>query len=179
MRANGRADDLRPRPAGRYGIRLKEPPVERTIISRAGRAASLASTISRTGRPTSSAIGDLDPQGHVNNAVFATYFETGRVAMFRDRDLGIGVPDATFVIVRAEIDYMRELRWPGTVEIGTALASFGRTSFVMAQALFCEGACAASAARVTMVMASKTTGRPQPLPEDLIARLEPVEDRGR
>ena len=27
--------------------------------------------------------GDLDPQGHVNNAVFATYFESGRVAMFR------------------------------------------------------------------------------------------------
>ena len=27
--------------------------------------------------------GDLDPQGHVNQAVFLTYFESGRVAMFR------------------------------------------------------------------------------------------------
>jgi acyl-CoA thioester hydrolase len=31
--------------------------------------------------------GDLDPQGHVNNAVFATYFESGRVAVFRQPDL--------------------------------------------------------------------------------------------
>ena len=29
--------------------------------------------------------GDLDPQGHVNQAVFLTYFESGRVAMFRNR----------------------------------------------------------------------------------------------
>ena len=36
--------------------------------------------------------GDLDPQGHVNQAVFLTYFESGRVAMFRNPDLGIGVP---------------------------------------------------------------------------------------
>src|SRR6188768_3836777 len=36
--------------------------------------------------------GDLDPQGHANQAVFLTYFESGRVAMFRDPDLGIGVP---------------------------------------------------------------------------------------
>ena len=53
---------------------------------------------------------DLDPQGHVNNAVFATYFESGRVAMFRDPDLGIGVANATFVLARQEIDFLNELR---------------------------------------------------------------------
>ncbi|OYX80532.1 MAG: thioesterase, partial [Bradyrhizobium sp. 35-63-5] len=56
--------------------------------------------------------GDLDAQGHVNNAVFATYFESGRVALFRDRDLGIGVPNATYVLVRQEIDFLNELHWP-------------------------------------------------------------------
>ena len=50
--------------------------------------------------------GDLDPQGHVNQAVFLTYFESGRVAMFRNPDLGIGVPGVTFVMVRMEVDYM-------------------------------------------------------------------------
>ena len=73
--------------------------------------------------------GDLDPQGHVNQAVFLTYFESGRVAMFRDQDLGIGVPGVTFVMVRMEVDYMKELRWPGTIEIGTGVAEFGRSSF--------------------------------------------------
>ena len=32
----------------------------------------------------------MDAQRHVNNAVYSTYFETGRVAMFRDPDLGVG-----------------------------------------------------------------------------------------
>jgi len=113
---------------------------------------------------------DLDPQGHVNNAVFATYFETGRVAMFRNPDLGIGVPDGTFILVRAEIDFLRELRWPGTVEIGTALAEFGRTSFTVVQAIFNDGACAATG-RFTMVLLDKITRRARPLTADVIARL--------
>ncbi len=120
---------------------------------------------------------DLDPQGHVNNAVFATYFETGRVAMFRNPDLGIGVPDGTFILVRAEIDFMRELRWPGTVEIGTALAEFGRTSFKVTQAIFNDNACAASG-RFTMVLVDKISRRPRPLPADVIARLSQWKYRG-
>lgn len=120
---------------------------------------------------------DLDPQGHVNNAVFSTYFETGRVAMFRNPDLGIGVPDGTFVLVRAEIDFMRELHWPGTIEIGTALAEFGRTSFKVVQVIFDGDACAASG-RFTMVLANKTTRRPRPLTEDIIARLSHWKYRG-
>ena len=120
---------------------------------------------------------DLDPNGHVNNAVFSTYLETGRVAMFRGRDLGIGVPDATFILVRAEIDFLGELRWPGAVEIGTAVAQFGRSSFVVVQAIFCGEICAA-AARQTMVMIDKTTRRPRPLPEDAVARLSQWNYRG-
>jgi acyl-CoA thioester hydrolase len=120
---------------------------------------------------------DLDPQGHVNNAVFATYFETGRVAMFRNPDLGIGVPDGTFILVRSEIDYMRELRWPGNVEIGTAVMEFGRSSFTVGQVIFNDGACAA-AGRFTMVLVDKPTRRPRPLPEDAVTRLSQWKYRG-
>ncbi len=120
---------------------------------------------------------DLDPQGHVNNAVFSTYFETGRVAMFRNPDLGIGVLDGTYVLVRAEIDFMRELRWPGNVEVGTALAEFGRTSFKVVQVIFNDGACAA-AGRFTMVLADKNTRRPRPLTEEVLTRLGQWKYRG-
>jgi acyl-CoA thioester hydrolase len=120
---------------------------------------------------------DLDPQGHVNNAVFSTYFETGRVAMFRNPDLGIGVLDGTYVLVRAEIDFMRELRWPGNVEVGTALAEFGRTSFKVAQVIFNDGACA-GAGRFTMVLADKNTRRPRPLTEEVFTRLGQWKYRG-
>ena len=100
----------------------------------------------RTGSTDINRFGDLDPQGHVNQAVFMTYFESGRVAMFRNPDLGVGVPGATFVLVRIEVDYMKELHWPGTIEIGTGVAEFGRSSFTVAQAIFRDGECAATAA---------------------------------
>ena len=121
--------------------------------------------------------GDLDPQGHVNNAVIATYLETGRVAMFRDGDLGIGVPNATYVLVRQEIDFLRELRWPGDVVIGTALAELGRSSFTVAQAVFTGDECAA-AGRATMVMLDTATRRPRPLPPEAVARLGQWKYRG-
>jgi len=121
--------------------------------------------------------GDMDPQGHVNNAVFSTYFESGRVAMFRDPDLGIGVPNATFVLVRQEIDFLRELRWPGTVVVGTALAEFGRSSFIVTQALFRDEECVA-AGRATLVMMDTTTRRARPLPSEIIAKLSQWKYRG-
>jgi acyl-CoA thioester hydrolase len=120
---------------------------------------------------------DLDPQGHVNNAVFATYFESGRVALFRDPDLGIGIPDATFVLVRQEIDFLSELRWPGNVTVGTSLAERGRSSFVMTQAIFSGDTCAA-AGRATLVMIDLQTRRARPLTPEALARLEPWAYRG-
>ncbi len=120
---------------------------------------------------------DLDPQGHVNNAVFATYFEGGRVAMFRQPDLGIGVPGATFVLARTEIDFLRELNWPGSIEVGTAVAAFGRTSFTVDQAIFRDGVCAA-AGRATLVLIDHATRRSRPLPDDLVARLSRWQPKG-
>jgi acyl-CoA thioester hydrolase len=114
--------------------------------------------------------GDLDPQGHVNQAVFLTYFESGRVAMFRTPDLGIGVPGATFVMVRMEVNYMRELHWPGNIEVGTGVAEFGRSSFKVEQAIFRDGNCAATG-RATLVCIDLASRKARPLPDEAIARL--------
>ena len=121
--------------------------------------------------------GDLDPQGHVNQAVFLTYFESGRVAMFRNPDLGIGVPGATFVMVRMEVDYLKELHWPGAIEVGTGVAEFGRSSFSVAQAIFRDEVCAASG-RATLVCIDLASRKARPLPEDAIARLSQWRYRG-
>ena len=121
--------------------------------------------------------GDLDPQGHVNQAVFLTYFESGRVAMFRDPSLGVGAPGVTYVMVRMEVDYMKELRWPGNVEIGTGVSEFGRSSFKMAQAVFHDGVCAA-AGLATLVCMDLKTRRATPLPPAAIDRLSPWKMKG-
>jgi acyl-CoA thioester hydrolase len=115
--------------------------------------------------------GDLDRQGHVNNAVYSTYFETGRVGIIYDPDIGLQVEGCTTVLARIEIDFLKELRWPGTLEIGTGIGAIGRRSYVFVQAIFNEGACAARA-RSTMVLIDRASRRARPLPPDLLAKLE-------
>ena len=114
---------------------------------------------------------DMDRQGHVNNAVYPTYFETGRVGVIYDPQEGFQVEGCTTVLARIEIDFLKELRWPGTVEIGTAIAEIGRSSYVFAQALFHEDVCAARA-RSTMVLIDRATRRARPLPDELVAKLK-------
>ena len=114
---------------------------------------------------------DMDRQGHVNNAVYPTYFETGRVGVIYDPQEGLQVEGCTTVLARIEIDFMRELRWPGTVEVGTAIAEIGRSSYVFTQAIFHDGACAARA-RSTMVVIDRATRKARPLPPELVARLK-------
>ena len=115
--------------------------------------------------------GDMDRQGHVNNAVYSTYLETGRVGIIYDREQGLQVEGATTVLARAEIDFLKELQWPGSVEVGTAVAEIGRSSYTFAQAVFIDGVCAAKA-RSTMVLIDAKTRRARPLPATLLQRLE-------
>jgi acyl-CoA thioester hydrolase len=115
--------------------------------------------------------GDLDPQGHVNNTVFAIYFETGRVMLLRGPSNLLNPPGATSVLARLDINFLREMHWPGEVAIGTGVAAIGRSSYTFLQAIFHEGACAATA-RATMVMIDATTRKARPLPESVVARLE-------
>jgi acyl-CoA thioester hydrolase len=115
--------------------------------------------------------GDLDPQGHVNNTVFSTYFETGRVMFLREPGNRLSPPGTTSVLARLDINFLQELHWPGTVEIGVATAEIGRSSYTFAQALFRDGVCVATA-RATMVLIDAETRRARPLPEEVRVRLE-------
>ena len=120
--------------------------------------------------------GDLDPQGHVNNTVFATYFETGRVMLLREPGNELGAPGVTTVLARLDISFLREMHWPGTVEIGTGTTQIGRSSYSFLQAIFHEGECAATA-NATMVMIDRATRKAHPLPDDVVARLEKLRIR--
>ena len=114
---------------------------------------------------------DMDRQGHVNNAVFATYLETSRVGVIYDPEAGFVVPGTTHVLARLELDFLQELHWPGTVEVGTAVAAIGRSSYILAQAVFHDGVCAA-AARATLVLIDAEPRRARALPPVLIERLK-------
>jgi acyl-CoA thioester hydrolase len=113
---------------------------------------------------------DLDRQNHVNNAVFATFFESGRVILLYDEAYGLVAPGASFVLARLSIDFLSEMRWPGEVEIGTAIAAVGNSSLRFSQALFAGGVCIATAEN-TMVMVDNKTRTPRPFTPEHAARI--------
>ncbi len=121
---------------------------------------------------------DLDPNQHVNNAVYATYFETGRVTLVKDRSFGLMPPGLGWMLVRLDIHFRAELRWPGTIEMGLGVAKFGRTSVTFDQVVFSEGSkCVASAQSVT-VLIDENTRKPTPLTEEILGNFQRWVRRG-
>jgi acyl-CoA thioester hydrolase len=115
---------------------------------------------------------DLDPNQHVNNAVYASYFETGRVTLMKDRSRGLMPAGLSWMMVRLDMHFRAELRWPGEIEMGLGLAKFGRTSVTFEQVVFSACRCVASAQSVS-VLIDEVTHKPMPLTAEIVAAFQP------
>ena len=128
--------------------------------------------------------GDMDAMGHVNNAMYMTYLESARIHLFAE--LGMAQPmDAAhigFALVSVTCNFRQQVRFPATLEIGTALRSVGNRSFHLVHGLFFEetGNLAADA---SSVVAWVDYNRGQAIPLSgavrtlLEARLAPKENQ--
>ena len=114
---------------------------------------------------------DLDPNQHVNNAVYATYFETGRVTLMKDRSYGLMPDGLGWIMVRIDIHFRAELHWPGRIELGLGVVKFGRTSVSFDQVVFSEGKCVASARAIT-VLIEEATRKPTVLTDEIRAKFQ-------
>ncbi|HYZ64057.1 MAG TPA: thioesterase family protein [Acetobacteraceae bacterium] len=95
---------------------------------------------------------DTDRLGHVNNAVFAVMLEQGRSELAAIAGLPIEPSGQALVIVRLELDFLREMGWPGDVQIETEVARLGGRSFTFRQRLVHGGELCARAETVLVVM---------------------------
>ncbi len=82
---------------------------------------------------------DCDMVGHVNNAVYSVMFEAGRTDLMQAAGIyGLDSP-FSMVIVRLEIDFKREMNWPGDVVIETQVERISSKSIHMRQVLKSAG----------------------------------------
>ena len=95
---------------------------------------------------------DTDRLGHVNNAVFAVMLEQGRSELAAEAGLPMESGATSLVIVRLELDFLREMTWPGDVLIETEVARLGDRSFTLHQRLILEGELCARATTILVVM---------------------------
>ena len=114
---------------------------------------------------------DTDRQGHVNNAVFSSLLENGRVELLYNPERPLAAPGCSFVIARLTLDFINELTWPGRVETGTRVARIGRSSVTLEQTIFQNARPAATAVTV-IVHVSGETHRSHPFSDAALRAFE-------
>jgi acyl-CoA thioester hydrolase len=112
--------------------------------------------------------GDMDAMGHVNNAVYFTYFEISRMKYFetvRLDDLKEAHAHGP-AVVSATINFRRQIRYPAQLEAGVRVAKIGARSFTFEHHLLEQpnGNIAADGATV-VAWVDYAAGKSIPLPD--------------
>jgi len=106
---------------------------------------------------------DIDAMGHVNNAVFVTYLELGRLALFEALFGTRRLEEIDVIVARVEVDYLRPVKLESRVELGMRIAAVGNTSFSVEYLLTADGEPAARA-RSVQVFYDYASGTKKPVP---------------
>lgn len=88
---------------------------------------------------------DTDMMGHVNNTSIAEFIEAARCELFYKLIEEAQDSDIDFVLARLSIDFKREIKYPGTVDVGSRLVRVGNRSMVSGYGVFIGDECRATA----------------------------------
>ena len=140
----------------------------------------MQSLIARVTTPSIAAVEarsyELDPYGHLNNAVYVNWLEHGRLSYLRDRGENYtSIPEkygVHVVVVRQEIDYRVQVQLGDRLLVTSSIEHFGSSSFRFGQSIAFEDGRVAADAKVTMVCTGRD-GRPVAMPDELRRLLEP------
>ena len=111
---------------------------------------------------------DLDANGHINNGAFIELMENARVSYLR-QIVRSGLPRFRLVIGRIEVDFKRQMFFPGTATACARIVEAHPRKVVIGQALFDgEGQCTA-VQKVIMVSLNEETHKSTPF--DPVVRL--------
>ena len=80
--------------------------------------------------------GDLDPQGHLNNAKYLTYFETARINYFVHLELftpGHSFLDIGVIMAEARITFHAPVQYGTPVKVGVRTGKIGNKSMTVDQ----------------------------------------------
>jgi len=121
---------------------------------------------------------DIDGMGHVNNAVYLTYFENARIAYWRAVPGVRSRRNLDYILARAECDFRSPVTLDDRLVCHIRVASFGRTSFAF-EYLLRDGPTGRVVAegRTVQVMYDCAARRAEPLDPGVKAAIEQFEGR--
>jgi acyl-CoA thioester hydrolase len=130
---------------------------------------------------------DTDALGHVNNAVYLTYFEAARAGYYA---AAVGAPfgtgekagERTFVVAEATVSFRRPCFFGETVLVGCRFAWASRSSFGIEYSIRAEESPVAGARHIAdgesvQVMFDLERQRAMRVPDDLLQMFEAFEGR--
>lgn len=104
---------------------------------------------------------DVDANGHINNVAFLQLLESARVSYLREI-VRVGLPPFRLVVGRLEVDFKRQMFYPGGATACARLVEVHDRKCVVGQALFDgDGNCTA-VLKVIMVSLNEETHRSMP-----------------
>jgi acyl-CoA thioester hydrolase len=120
---------------------------------------------------------DVDPAGHVNNALYLTYLETARIDYLR-AVLEIESLDGLAVIVaNVTVDFRSPARYAEVLELGTRVPRIGTKSFEMQHEIRAADGRPVAEATSVLVAYDYGAGTTMPVPDRWRTRLEAYEER--
>lgn len=121
---------------------------------------------------------DVDPQWHLNNVRLVELYQEGRISFNRAISHEFALqhkPGRRMLVARQSIDYLLEVKWPGTITIGAGVTRVGGASFSLGLAMFQDGKCVGVSDAVHVyVLAQGPTRIPEGLREALERRMLPT-----
>lgn len=110
---------------------------------------------------------DLDAFGHVNNAVYLSYFEWARARLWFELTGGANAMDISFIVARAEIDFKAQIALE-PIEIAVRVGEMRTSSFdTLYEIRNKNGKQLAATGRVVLVLFDWKRNAKMPIPDDL------------
>lgn len=115
---------------------------------------------------------DVDFFGHVNNAVYLSYFEWARAQMWFDLSGAAGLPgDIGFIVARAEIDFLAQIGME-RIEIRVRVGEMRATSFETLYEIRLENGKLAATGKVVVVLFDWKEQRKVPISDELRQKVK-------
>ena len=123
--------------------------------------------------------GDLDPQGHVNNAKHLTYFEQARIAYLLE--IGLFTKDQSFmeigvILADVHIRYLEPVYFGQSIKVGVHIAELRNKSMTWEQNIVDDGSGKEIAkGEVVMVTYDYREGKTIPIPQEWREKISTFE----
>ena len=124
--------------------------------------------------------GDQDPFGHVNNVVYFRWYESARIAYFEQSGIHALLAQEQLgpILARITCDYLRQLNFPDTIQVGARVTRLGTKSFTIEHALYSQAqdAIVAKSDSVVVVFHYRQNAS-CPIPPEVRAQIERFEKK--